>query len=74
MSRDTNDSVPADPEDPQGPEGEQPEEGFGADHSQRWKNVAAGGIQLVLSGFADDVADWLIWAGQQVFDYVGGLL
>ncbi|MEU7068121.1 hypothetical protein [Streptomyces sp. NPDC046161] len=74
MSRDTTDSAPSDPEGPQGPEGEEPEEGFGADHSQRWKNVVAGGIQLVLSGFADHIADWLIWAGQQAINFVGSLL
>ncbi|MFE0916123.1 MULTISPECIES: hypothetical protein [unclassified Streptomyces] len=74
MSRDTADSAPADPGDPQGPEGEQPEEGFGADHSQRWKNVVAKGLLLVVSGFADNVADGLIWAGQQAIDFVASLL
>ncbi|MFE2129150.1 hypothetical protein [Streptomyces amritsarensis] len=70
MTRGTTDSGPDEPDGPHGPEGERQEEGPGeADRSMRGKVIGAETIRFVLNGFADDVADGLVWAVQQAWDF-----
>lgn len=69
MTRGTADSEPVEPEDPRGSEGEQQEEAPGEeDRSMRRKSIGAEAIRFALNGFADDVADGLVWAVQQAYD------
>ncbi|MFD5415064.1 hypothetical protein [Streptomyces nojiriensis] len=75
MTRGPADSEPVEPEDPQGPEGERHDEAPGEeDRSKRRRSIGVGALRFVLNGFADDVADGLVWAAQQAWDFGAGFL
>ncbi|WP_030721205.1 hypothetical protein [Streptomyces sp. NRRL F-2580] len=75
MTRGPADSEPVEPEDPQGPEGEQHEEAPGEeDRSKRGKAIGSEALRFALNGFADDVADGLVWAAQQAWEFGASFL
>ncbi|MFD3760476.1 hypothetical protein [Streptomyces sp. NPDC058622] len=75
MTRGTADSEPVEPEGPRGPEGEQQEQAPGEeDRSTRGKSIGVKVFRFVLNGFADDVADRLVWAARQAWKFGASFL
>lgn len=57
------------------PDGEKAGNGTGDESRSSKRNTVLSGIaQFVLSGFSDDVADWLVHSAQQAYDFVITLL
>ncbi|MFD5768262.1 hypothetical protein ACFWIN_20900 [Streptomyces sp. NPDC127049] len=65
---------PEGPFNTSGPEDGQAGDGMGDETRRKRKTAVSAVAQFILSGFADEVADWLVQSSQQVYEVVLGLL